>query len=87
MYSRFLNSFAPSIIALAAFTACCLMLCYTLGSTRDLAQATPEIVHKLLFWGALCLATMFVFVLCLARVTRYRRSLPDKRFSWDRNLR
>ena len=79
MFTRFLNSRAPALISMFAFVACCLMFCIELMGARDSAQVTPELLHRLVIWGALSLACMLVFCLCLARVTRYRRSLPDDR--------
>jgi hypothetical protein len=46
-------------------------------SARDTAEVTPTLLRALFVWGGLALAWMLVFCLCLARVTRYRRSLPD----------
>jgi hypothetical protein len=79
MFGRFLNTRIPSLVLMFAFTACCLMFCVELMGARDSAQVTPSLVHRLILWGALSLAFMLGFCLCLARVTRYRRSLPDKR--------
>jgi len=81
MLSRFLNTRAPSLILMFAFTACCLMFCVELLGARDSAQMTPELVRRLILWGGLSLAFMLAFCLCLARVTRYRRSLPEKRIA------
>jgi hypothetical protein len=79
MFNRFLNTRAPSLILMFAFTACCLMFCVELMGARDSARVTPDLIYKLILSGALSLAFMLAFCLCLARVTRYRRSLPDKR--------
>jgi hypothetical protein len=78
MFGRFLNTRIPSLVLMFAFTACCLMFCVELMGARDSAQVTAALVHRLILWGALSLALMLAFCLCLARVTRYRRSLPDK---------
>jgi hypothetical protein len=77
MFSRFLNTRAPSFISMLAFAACCLIFCVELMSARDTAEVTPTLLRALFVWGGLALAWMLVFCLCLARVTRYRRSLPD----------
>jgi hypothetical protein len=77
MFSRFLNSRAPALISMLAFSACCLVFCVELMTARDTAQVSPNLLRWLIFWGVLALAWMLVFCLCLARVTRYRRSLPD----------
>jgi len=54
------------------------MFCAALAGARDSAQFTPELMHGLAIWGTLSLLAMLGFCLCLARVTRYRRSLPDQ---------
>jgi hypothetical protein len=79
MFDRFLNTRFPSLILMFAFSGCCLMICVELMGARDSAQVTPPLVHRLMLWGAMSLIFMLAFCLCLARVTRYRRSLPDKR--------
>jgi len=78
MFDRFLNSRVPSLILMFAFVACCLMFCVELMGARDSAQVTPSLIHRLILWGAMSLVFMLGFCLCLARVTRHRRSLPDK---------
>ena len=79
MFSRFLNTRMPSILCTAAFVGCCLMFCLALTGARDSAELTPEVIHDMVLWGILSLLAMLAFCLCLARVTRYRRNLPDKR--------
>jgi len=78
MLQRFLNTRIPSIICMLAFAACCLIFCYELMSARDTGQITPELLRTLIVWGAVAILWMFAFCLCLMRVTRYRRSLPDQ---------
>ena len=77
MVQRFLNTRIPSVVCTVAFSACCLIFCAELMSARDTGQISPELLRKLIIWGAASLLWMFVFCLCLAKVTRYRRSLPD----------
>ena len=79
MFGRFLNTRIPSILSTIAFVGCCLMFCVALAGARDSGQLTPEVTRGLALWGILSLLAMLAFCLCLARVTRYRRSLPDKR--------
>jgi len=78
MFRRFLNTRIPSVLCTIAFVACCLMFCVALAGARDPGELTPEVIHGLVLWGILSLLTMLAFCLCLARVTRYQRSLPDK---------
>lgn len=78
MFQDFLNSRLPSILTMLAFIVCCLLFCNVLAGARESAQLTPEITRGLGVWGSLALLSMLAFCLCLARVTRYRRSLPDK---------
>jgi hypothetical protein len=59
-----------------------MMFCFDLAGARDSAELTRQLLQKLEIWGSLALLAIFVFVLCLAQVTRYRRSLPDKRSRW-----
>jgi type VI protein secretion system component VasK len=88
MFSQFLNTRAPSLICMVAFSACSFMLCVELMEVRDTAQVTQELVRSLIVWGTLALIWMLGFCLCLARVTRYRRNLPHKRrqVTWSRSL-
>lgn len=78
MFRAFLNSRLPSILSMLAFVFCCLMFCNALAGASESAQLTPELTRSLGVWGSLALLWMLVFCLCLAVVTRYRRSLPDK---------
>jgi hypothetical protein len=78
MFAAFLNSRLPSILSALAFVACSLVFCNVLAGARDSAQLTPQLTRSLGIWGALAIVCMLVFCLCLARVTRYQRSLPDK---------
>jgi len=82
MLTVFFNTRLPSILSMLAFIACCLMFCNAVADARDSAQLTPQLTRDLLIWGSLALACMLAFCLCLARVTRYRRSLPDKAISF-----
>jgi hypothetical protein len=75
---RFLNTRIPSVICALAFSACCLIFCAELMTARDTGQISPELLRKLIIWGAASLLWMFVFCLCLAKVTRYLRSLPEE---------
>jgi hypothetical protein len=61
-----------------AFIGCCVMFCVALAGAREPAEFTPDVTRQLIIWGILSLLTMLAFCLSLARVTRYRRSLPDK---------
>jgi type VI protein secretion system component VasK len=79
MLGRFLNTRVPSILLMIAFVACCIMFCVSLAGARDVAELTPPVTRRLIAWGILSLFAMLAFCLCLARVTRYRRGLPDKR--------
>jgi type VI protein secretion system component VasK len=81
MLRRFLNTRVSSIVCMAAFIGCCVMFCVALAGARDSAEFTSEITRQLLIWGVLTLVAMLAFCLCLARVTRYRRGLPDKHTS------
>jgi len=78
MLNRFLNSRVPSILSAAAFVAFSLLFVHVVFSAREPAAATREVLHGLIFWGTLSLLAMLVFCLCLMRVTRYRRSLPER---------
>ncbi len=78
MLQRFLNSRTPSVICMLAFAACCLIFCYELMGARDSGQISRELLRTLILWGTLAILWMFAFCLCLMRVTRYRRSLPDE---------
>ena len=78
MFNRLLNTRIPTIFFMLAFTACSMMFCLALAGARDPAEITPSVMHGLILWGTLSLLMMLVFCLCLARVTRYRRNLPDK---------
>ena len=88
MLQQFLNTRVPSLICTFVFSGCCLMFCVELMGARDTAQLTPQLVRSLIFWGALALIWMLALCLCLARVTRYRRSLSDKpqQITWSRSL-
>jgi type VI protein secretion system component VasK len=79
MFARFLNTRIPSLILMLAFAGCCLMFCKELMGARDSAQLTSSLVHRLILWGTLSLIFMLAFCLCLARITRYRKSLSEKR--------
>lgn len=78
MLQRFLNTRTPSVICMLAFAACCLVFCYELMGARDTGQISPELLRKLIVWGTITILWMFAFCLCLMRVTRYRRNLPDQ---------
>jgi len=78
MFNRFLNTRVPSIVSALAFVLFSLLFVHTVFEAREPAAATPEVLHGLILWGTLALVAMLVFCLCLMRVTRYRRSLPDK---------
>jgi type VI protein secretion system component VasK len=78
MLQRFLNTRIPSVICMLAFAACCLAFCYELMGARDTGQISPELLRKLIIWGTVTILWMFAFCLCLMRVTRYRRNLPDE---------
>ena len=78
MLNRFLNSRVPSILSAAAFVAFSLLFVHAVFSAREPAAATPEVLHGLILWGVLALVAMLVFCLCLMRVTRYRRNLPER---------
>jgi type VI protein secretion system component VasK len=88
MFERLLHTRIPSLVSMLAFSACCLMICVELMGARDTAQLTPEILRGLVIWGSLAILWMLVFCLCLAKVTRYRRSLADKPspIRWSRSL-
>ena len=75
MFNRFLNTRIPTLIFMLAFTGCCFMFCVALAGASDRAQITTPVMHGLILWGILSLLTMLAFCLCLAKVTRYRRSL------------
>lgn len=88
MFERFLNTRIPSLVCMLAFSGCCLMICVELMGARDTAQLTPQITRGLLIWGSLAIVWMLAFCLCLAKVTRYRRNLPEKErtITWSRSL-
>ena len=79
MFRNFLNGRTPSVLTLLAFVGCCLMFCVNVAGARDTAELSDQIVRRLFIWGGLALLCMLAFCLCLMQVTRYRRSLPDKR--------
>ena len=78
MLNRFLNSRIPSILSALAFVVFSLLFVHAVVGAREPATATPEVLRGLVLWGILALVAMLVFCLCLMRVTRYRRSLPEK---------
>jgi hypothetical protein len=78
MLNRFLNTRIPSILSALAFIVFSLLFIRALVGAREPATATPEVLHGLILWGILALAAMLAFCLSLMRVTRYRRSLPDR---------
>jgi hypothetical protein len=78
MLNRFLNSRAPSVLSALAFIVFSLFFVHALVGARETAAATPEVLRGLILWGALALVAMLAFCLCLMKVTRYRRNLPDK---------
>jgi len=78
MLNRFLNSRVPSILSAIAFIVFSLLFVYSVVGARETAAATPEVLRGLIIWGALALVAMLVFCLCLMKVTRYRRSLPER---------
>jgi len=78
MIERFLNTRTPSIISALAFVVASFMFCAVLAGARDSAELTPSMIRGLLLWGIVALAMMLLFCLCLAKVTRYQRSLPDE---------
>ena len=80
MLNRFLNSRIPSILSALAFVVFSLLFVHAVVGAREPATATPEVLRGLVLWGILALVAMLAFCLCLIRVTRYRRSLPEKRW-------
>ena len=78
MLQRFLNTRVPSIICMLAFATCCLVFCYELMSARDTGQISPELLRRLIVWGAITILWMLAFCLCLMKVTRYRRRLSEQ---------
>jgi integral membrane sensor domain MASE1 len=78
MLNRFLNSRVPSILSALAFIVFSLLFIHAIIGAREPAAATPEVLRELMLWGVLALIAMLAFCLCLMRVTRYRRGLPDK---------
>jgi hypothetical protein len=80
MFRAFFNTRVPTVLTMLAFVGCCLMFCNDLAGASDSAELTPQLTRRLEIWGGLALVWMLAFCLCLAAVTRYRRSLPDKRF-------
>jgi len=79
MLNRFLNSRIPSILSALAFVVFSLLFVHAVVGAREPAAATPEVLRGLLLWGTFSLVAMLAFCLCLMKVTRYRRTLPDKR--------
>ena len=82
MFNRFLNTRTPSVISALAFVAASFMFCVVLAGARDAAELTPGILRGLVAWGIVALVMMLIFCLCLAKVTRYQRSLPDEEVSF-----
>ena len=78
MLNRFLNSRVPSILSAIAFIVFSLLFVHSVVGARETAAATPEVLRGLILWGILALVAMLSFCLCLMKVTRYRRGLPDK---------
>jgi hypothetical protein len=78
MLNRFLNSRVPSVLSALAFIAFSLLFVHALVGAREPAAATPEVIRGLVLWGVLALVAMLVFCLCLMKVTRYRRRLPER---------
>ena len=74
----FFHSRIPSILFLAAFVGSSLMLVYAIAGAAEPGYATPEVIRGALLWGGVALLMMLGFCICLAIVTRYRRSLPDE---------
>lgn len=79
MLNRFLNSRVPSILSALAFVVFSLLFVHSVVGAREPAAATSDVIRGLILWGILALVAMLAFCLCLMKVTRYRRSLPDKR--------
>ena len=86
MRHRFLNTRIPSILSALAFVLFSLLFVHSLMGARESAAATSEVLRGLLLWGTLSLLAMLAFCLCLMKVTRYRRSLPDKRSGSESHL-
>ncbi|PYY02829.1 MAG: hypothetical protein DMG64_09615 [Acidobacteria bacterium] len=78
MLNRFLNTRVPSILSALAFVVFSLLFVHAVVGAREPATATPEVIHGLLLWGTLALVAMLAFCLCLMRVTRHRRNLPER---------
>jgi len=77
MLTRFLNSRVPSVLSALAFVVFSLLFVHALVGAREPGAVTPEVIRGLVVWGVLALVAMLAFCLCLMKVTRYRRSLPD----------
>ena len=78
MFNRFLNTRIPSILSALAFIAFSLLFIRALVGAREPAAATPEVIQGLTLWGVLALVAMLAFCVCLMKVTRYRRNLPEE---------
>jgi succinate dehydrogenase hydrophobic anchor subunit len=79
MLTRFLNSRVPSILSALAFVVFSLLFVHAIVGAREPAAVTTDVLRELMLWGVLALIAMLAFCLCLMKVTRYRRGLPDKR--------
>ena len=78
MLNRFLNSRVPSVLSALAFIIFSLFFVHAVVGAREPAAVTPEVIRGLVLWGVLSLIAMLVFCLCLMKVTRYRRNLPER---------
>jgi hypothetical protein len=74
----FFHSRIPSLLFLAAFVASSLMLVYAVSGAAEPGYATPEMIRGAILWGGIALLTMLGFCICLAIVTRYRRSVSEE---------
>lgn len=85
MIRRFFHTRIPVFICLFAFCVSSLGMVFVVAQAQKNAEATPEIVHELIFWGGAGILTMLAFCICLAIVTRYRRELSEESLVVGRN--
>jgi hypothetical protein len=72
--AKLLHTRIPTVLFLAGFTGAIAMMIRALVGAEDPGYATPDVIRNAVLWGGVSLVMMLGFCLCLAVVTRHKRS-------------
>ncbi len=71
---KFLHTRIPTLLFFIGFVAAIAMLIQSLVGAEEPGYATREVIQNSVLWGGVALVMIVGFCLCLAVVTRHRRS-------------